>query len=211
MSQVPAMFSRKDISITQTDESYSGFFRILTYHLQHALYEGGTTPTLKRELFERGEAAAVLLYDPERQCVVLTEQFRIGALEDPRSPWLLEVVAGMIDTDESPEAVAMREVQEETGGYCHNLIPIYRYWVSPGGTSERIHLYCGLVDSQDFHGIHGLEAEGEDIKLVTLPVQEAFALLDKGDINNGATIIALQWLQLNQTRLDSPGTAELNS
>jgi len=207
MSQVPAVFSRKDVTITKTEEGYSGFFRIVTHHLQHALYEGGTTQTLKRELFERGEAAAVLLYDPERQQVVLTEQFRIGALEDPRSPWLLEVVAGMIDTDESPEAVARREVQEETGGECHTLIPIYQYWVSPGGTSERIHVYCGLIDSRHFHGIHGLEEEGEDIRLVTLPAEDAFALLARGDINNGATIIALQWLQLNQARLDTPETA----
>lgn len=201
MSRVPITFSRQDVTIDAIEDSYSGFFRIRTYHLTHSLFIGGTSPTLKRELFERGEAVAVLLYDPAQQLVVLTEQFRIGALEDERSPWLLELVAGMVESGECIEDVARRETAEEAGCQFSDLIPICRYWVSPGGTNERIHVYCGLVDSTPLGGIHGLQDEGEDIRLVKLPLADACSLLTTGEINNAATIIALQWLQLNHTTL----------
>ncbi|MBM97221.1 MAG: ADP-ribose diphosphatase [Oceanospirillaceae bacterium] len=208
MTQVPKPFTRQDVSIETSKDSYSGFFRIRTYELQHALFKGGHSHLLKRELFERGEAVAVLLFDPDQQEVVLTEQFRIGALDDERSPWLLELVAGMIESGESPESVAERETLEEAGCRYAELVPICRYWVSPGGTNERIHLYCGLLDSSGVDGIHGLDDEGEDIRLVKLPLNEAFKLLDQGVINNAATIIALQWLQLNLDRFirDSAGS-----
>lgn len=211
MSQLPKPFSRLDVTIDSSKDSYNGFFKIRSYALKHALFKGGQSQVISRELFERGEAVAVLLYDPIRQEVVLTEQFRIGALEDERSPWLLEPVAGMIEPGESVTSVAERETLEEAGCRYMKLLPICRYWVSPGGTNERIHLYCGLLDSRHVEGIHGLDHESEDIRLVKVPFDDAVALLNQGVINNGAAIIALQWLQLNQADIHANIDASLFS
>lgn len=201
MAQIPKPFSQTNVNVDEIRDSYNGFFRIKTYRLRHALFRGGQTAPLTRELFERGEASAVLLYDPHQQVVVLTEQFRIGALTDERSPWLLELVAGIIEPGETAESVAERETLEEAGCQFTDLLPICKYWVSPGGTNERIHLYCGLVDSSNVGGLHGLEHEGEDIRLIKLALRDAISLLEEGIINNAATIIALQWLQLNHAEI----------
>ena len=105
---------------------YDGFFRIERYRLRHQLFRGGWSREITRELFERGHAAAVLPYDPLLDAVVLIEQFRIGALETPGDPWLLEIVAGVIDKpDETPEDVVRREAVEEAN-CCH---PGYRAYL----------------------------------------------------------------------------------
>lgn len=195
---IPDPFSADDVEVTRTETAYQGFFRIDRIHLRHRTFAGGWTGEFSRELFERGEAVCILLYDPFRDCVVLTEQFRIGALNDERSPWLLELVAGMVEEGESYEEVAARETAEEAGCSFYQLLPVCRYWVSPGGTSERVQIYCGLIDSDGVGGIHGLEHENEDIRLVSLSFGEAWQALENGLINNAATIMALQWLKIHQ-------------
>lgn len=196
-------FDDKDVEIEDTRVSYKGFFQIQTLTLKHRLFNGGWTKSFKRELFERGEAVCVLLYDSARDMVVLTEQFRVGALKDEQSPWLIELVAGSVEEGESYEEVAARETEEEAGCSFDQLIPICKYWVSPGGTSERVQLYCGLLDSQGVGGIHGLQHENEDIRLKLLRFEEAWQLFELGSINNAASIIALQWLKMNRSSLMS--------
>ena len=196
-------FVRDDVQIVKTETVFKGFFRIDKVTLRHKLFRGGWSGEFPRELFERGEAVCVLLYDPQRDGVTLVEQFRIGALDDERSPWLLELVAGMVEPGESAEDVARRETEEEAGCRFYDLLPVCRYWVSPGGTSERVHLFCGLIDSEGVGGIHGLEEENEDIRLVKMTFTDAWQRLEKGDINNAATIMALQWLKLNHQHLFS--------
>jgi ADP-ribose pyrophosphatase len=159
------------------------------------------SPWLTRELFERGHAAAVLPYDPVLDQVVLLEQFRIGALMAPGGPWLLEIVAGIIEPGETAAAVVQREMLEEAGCHLLALEPICDYLVSPGGTSERISLYCGRVDASGAGGIHGLAEEGEDIRVSAVSFAEAMALLASGRLNSASPIIALQWLQMNRGRL----------
>lgn len=187
---------KSDLHIQQTELVYNGFFKMKKIHLQHALFAGGQTPTITRELFDRGEAVAVLLYDPILDSVVLTEQFRIGAT-DEASPWLFELVAGMIESGEQPQEVAKREALEEAGAVIEQLIPICDYLVSPGGTNEKLYVYLALVDSTQLQGIHGLADESEDILLHTFSRETAYRAVQSGQINNAATIIALQWLQLN--------------
>jgi ADP-ribose pyrophosphatase len=203
MSDITVSFSHNDYKIIVKESLYKGFFKLERFGIQHRLFAGGSTETFSRELFERGEAAAVLIYDPNKEVVVLTEQFRIGAALDntKTSPWLLEVVAGIIEESEQAEEVARREAQEETGCIIQDLIPISSYWSSPGGTSEKIHLYCALVDSNGVEGIHGLDHEQEDILVRIIAFDQAYNGIASGEINNAATIIALQWLKLNQSSL----------
>lgn len=196
---IPEAFTPDDVEVIGTEIGYKGFFRIDRIRLRHRLFAGGWSGEFERELFERGEAVCVLLYDPQQDCVVLTEQFRIGALADERSPWLLELVAGMVEEGESYDDVASRETEEEAGCQYYKLLPVCRYWVSPGGTSERVQIYCGLIDSQGVGGIHGLADENEDIRLVTLPFADAWRALEEGVINNAATIMALQWLKIHHS------------
>ena len=189
------------VEIVDKTVCYDGFFRLERYRLRHRLFSGAWSRVLTRELFERGHAAAVLPYDPALDAVVLVEQFRIGALEAPGSPWLLEIVAGIIDPGETPEEVVRREAVEEANCQIEALIHIYDYFVSPGGTSERISLFCGKVDAIGAGGLYGLEAEEEDIRVTVVPFAEAIEQLHAGKINSAAPIIALQWLQLNHAPL----------
>ena len=191
----------KDVEILDKSEQYKGYFRINRYRLRHRLYAGGWSGQLQRELFERGHAVGVLPYDPAADSIVLIEQFRIGALVAGMGPWLTEVVAGFIEEGEAPEEVARRETREEAGIEVMDLMPICRYLVSPGGSSESVILFCGRVDSRGAGGIHGLAAEHEDIKVDVVPYAEAMRRLEEGDFTNAISIIALQWLALHRGRV----------
>lgn len=196
-----SQFDKNDVKIKSIETVYDGFFKIDLYELEHALFAGGVLPSVKRELFERGHAVAVLPYDPVRDKIVLIEQFRVGAMASKQSPWLLEVIAGMIDKGETKEQVALREADEEAGITISKLIPMLDYMSSPGGTTERIHLFLGVIDSDGVGGIHGLENEHEDIKAHVFDYDEALNLLQSGDVDNAATVICLQWLALNKASL----------
>lgn len=186
------------------DALYRGFFALNRYRLRFARYDGTWSSEVIREIFERGHAVAVLPYDPVRDQVVMIEQFRPGALDAPGGPWMTEIVAGMIETDELVEEVAHREMQEEAGLNTNRLIPITRYWVSPGGTTESIYLFLALIDSSLATGIHGLAQEQEDIRVLTMPLDEALARVDQGTICSAAPIIALQWLDRHKERFAAP-------
>ncbi|WP_370301540.1 ADP-ribose diphosphatase [Alkalimarinus coralli] len=195
------VFDGADVKLSPRERAYDGFFKIDRYRLSHKLFEGGWSKELQRELFVRDHATCVLPYDALTDQVVLLEQFRIGALGQNQSPWLLELVAGINDEGETPEAVARREGREEAGIEFGELKAICQYLVSPGGTNEKIYLYCGQVDASTAQGVHGLDHEGEDIKVHVVPALQAFEYVANGQINNAASIIALQWLQLNRDTL----------
>lgn len=181
---------------------FEKYFKLEEYSISHELYAGGSSPVFTREVFERGSVVAVLPYDPERRKVVLIEQFRAGAVADPEGPWLIESVAGVIEPGESKQQVALREAEEEAGCRIRHLELISHYYVSPGGTTEDCSSYCGLVDSNGLGGIHGLADENEDIRVLVVDADEAFAWVRAGRVRSSATIIALQWLELNQARFD---------
>lgn len=190
-----------DVEIIHKELCFQGFFHMERYTLRHRLFNGGWSQLIIRELLERGHAAAVLPYDPVRDRVVLIEQFRVGAMAISTGPWLLEIVAGIIETNEVAEEVVRREAIEEAGCDIIELIPLYDYLVSPGGTTERIALFCGKVDSAHLGGIYGKMEEGEDIKVHVMAVDDALALLNSGKIISANAIIALQWLILNREYL----------
>ena len=197
----PFQFNANDVKIEKRETVFQGFFRMDKLWLTHPRFDGREMPTFTRELFIRGDATCVLPYDPARDEVVLLEQFRLGVLGRNQSPWLLELVAGMNEDGESPEEVAQREGQEEAGLSFSRLDKICDYLVSPGGTTEMIHLYCGQVSTAEAGGVFGVEHENEDILSHVVSAEEAFAMIADGRINNAAAIIAIQWLQLNRDRL----------
>ncbi|MGQ9427135.1 NUDIX domain-containing protein [Gilvimarinus sp. F26214L] len=198
MSIDKPQFHRQDVEIEQEEVVYDGFFRMKELRLRHRLFAGGWSGTISRELYLRHEAVGVLLYDPRRDLIGLVEQFRVGALEEPLGPWCMEVVAGIIDSQESPEQVALREVKEEAGLVPERVEYICNYLASPGGSNERLHLYCGYCDLDGAGGIYGLDHENEDIRLHVLPAAEVFENLYGGRFNNAATMICLQWLQVRR-------------
>ena len=183
-----------DVELMGREVVHDGYFRLDRYRLRHRQFAGGLGPVLEREILERGRVAAVLPVDPERDRVVLIEQFRPGAWAAGRDPWLLECVAGVIEPGETAEDLARREAVEEAGCVVTDLVPIATFLTSPGATTETVRLFCGRVDSEGVGGLHGLATEGEDIRASVMPVEEAVALLDEGRIVNAKTIIALQWL-----------------
>jgi ADP-ribose pyrophosphatase len=197
----PFQFSRQDVEIENRETVYDGFFQMEKLRLRHARFDGGTTPYFDREVFNRGDSTCVLPYDPQRDQVVLLEQFRPGALGRNQSPWLLELVAGMNEAGESPQDVAHREADEEAGLSFANLEHICDYLVSPGGTTEMVYLFCGRVDTAKAGGLFGLEVEHEDIRAHVFSAEEAIAMTGDGRINNAAGVMALQWLQINRPRL----------
>lgn len=194
--------TRQDVEIIHREIAYQGHFKITRYFLKYKLFKGGVSEIIQREIFERGHAAAVLLLDPDQDKLLLIEQFRPGALNDPKSPWLLEIVAGIIDADETPEVVAIREAKEEANIEIEKLIPIGKYYVSPGGSTETMQLFCGKVDASKAGGIYGLATESEDIRVHIVDRKQAFTWVREGMINQAAAIIALQWLALNPKPFD---------
>jgi ADP-ribose pyrophosphatase len=204
-------FDNSDVLLHSVKTKYKGFFKMNEYSLQHTLFSGEQSPNFTREIFERGDAVVVLPYDIQQDKILLIEQFRPGAIRGADSPWLLEFIAGMFDEDESPVEVAVREAKEEANIElsADKLQPIMQYLSSPGGMSERMHLYLAPFDSTSVSSgeVHGLPEENEDIMLHLVSRNYALDLLKQGKITNAATIIGLQWLEMNYQSLSDEGTS----
>ena len=181
--------------------AFQGYFRLARYLFRHSLYRGGVSGEFSREVFERGQAAAVLPYDPVRDEVVLIRQFRAGTFAAGRHPWCWEIVAGMIEEGETPADVARREAVEEAAVEILDLVPLYSLVLSPGACSETCSIFLGRIDSTGIGGVHGLDSENEDILVRAMPFADARALLDRDEIDNSAAVIALQWLALHRDEL----------
>lgn len=192
-----------DYRLVSQKSLYYGFFKLDRYDVEHRLFDGQMGAVVRRELLERGDAVAVLPYDPVLDEALLVEQFRIGAKDDPAGPWLIEPIAGMIDAQEAPLDVAKREAQEEAGCTLRSLTPIAEYYCSPGGCTEKVYLYCAQADLSlvKNHSVHGLKEEGEDIRVHRLPMSELQAMLMAGRLNTAMSLIATQWLVMHRLRL----------
>ncbi|MCH8536722.1 MAG: ADP-ribose diphosphatase [Alkalimonas sp.] len=200
MSHYPS-FSNEDVEVSDKSTVFQGFFRIERYRLRHKLFAGGWSDWMEREIFERGHAVAVLPYHPASDQLVLVEQFRAGASATSKSPWLLEIIAGMVADGETMPEVARRESNEEAGLELGELTPMLSYLSSPGGTTERIQLYFAQLEHLPEEGIFGLNDEHEDIRVHVIGREQALQWLATGQIDNAATVIALQWLALHYEQL----------
>jgi ADP-ribose pyrophosphatase len=194
--------SHPDVEIVETTTLAARHLRIDIFTFSHRLFSGEWSGERSYEVLRRGQAVAIVLYDPDRDAVVLVEQFRLPALLAGSSPWQLEAAAGLIDTDETPEAVAIRETHEETGPtLIGEPIRIQRYLSSSGNSDESVVLFCGRVDSAAAGGVHGLPEEHEDIRVVVKTLAEIEVLVDTGAIESGHTLIGLYWLLRHRDRL----------
>lgn len=191
-------FGKKDLKIVDKQPLYKGFFQCNKYTLKHKLFAGGWSAEIQREIFERGHAAAVLPYDKKNDTVVLIEQFRFAAKDTDQSPWLLEIVAGIIEEGEKSVDVIHREAQEEAGLTIQSTQFIMNCLLSPGGSTEHVDIYIGSVDSNKAGGLHGLQEESEDIRVHVVPRETAYQWVLEGKINNSIAVIALLWLQINK-------------
>jgi ADP-ribose pyrophosphatase len=203
------MSDRERLAVSIVEEklewSFRSLFRVVRAVVRYTTFGGGWSEPAERVNFERGESVGILLYDPNRDAVVLVRQFRYPVYaslseEDRRNAawkaWLLEIVAGVKEPDLEVAHVANKELLEEAGyeveGPVRKIATIYP---SPGGTSERITLFLGLADSRTpIAAGGGVATEVEDTQVVVLPFEEALAAVDRGEIQDGKTVVALQHL-----------------
>ncbi len=196
--------SDKKHAILLREVLFQGYFRVDRLHVQHDRFDGSQSPVFTREIFHRSPSVAgVFLFDPQHDKVVLVEQFRPAPAVAGRNPWLMEIVLGMVDANETPEQAARREALEEAGCEVQDLLPITSYFSSPGGTSEYIHLFAGRVKAPADGGIFGIEGEDEDIRVHVLDAARAISLLYANKIHDAQTMIALQWFATHHTDLRS--------
>jgi ADP-ribose pyrophosphatase len=190
------------------DYAFGDLFRVKRARLQHRRFDGGMSEPITRISFERGDSVGVLLHDPREDTVILVRQFRYPVFttldpeerdgEGARRAWILELVAGVVDGDRSVWQVAHKEPLEEAGyRVIGDLEPITTLYPSPGGTSERIHLFLGEAAGGLRAGKGGGLASGsEDIQTVVVPLDEAMEMVASGEIQDAKTIVALQYLVL---------------
>ena len=193
--------SQETAALVRQEVAFEGYFKVVRYFFRHTLHKGGMSGIISREVFERGQAGAALLYDPQRDEVVLIRQFRPGAYAAGMEPWLWEIIAGILEANETPEQLIVREAREEANIAIADPITIGRYLVSPGGTSETCAIFCARTDAAQAAGVHGLASENEDIAVHALPFAQILAMLEQGQFQNAKTIIGLQWLVLHRERL----------
>jgi len=189
--------------VLENREAYRGYAKVHEYHLTHQRYDGTTSERMTREVFSSGDAVVVLLFDAGRGEILLTEQFRPGPLPRDDNPWVIEAVAGRIDTDETPEAVARRECIEEAGVTVGELIKVAEMYNSPGIFSEYVYLYVGQADLEDAGGLHGVDHEHEDIKAMVCSLDEAIEALSDGRLRSAPSFVLIQWLAMNREVLQT--------
>ncbi len=197
MASVP-LPGEERVELVERTVPFQGYFRVARYVFRHGLYQGGLSGRVQREVFERGQATAVLPYDPHRDEVVLIRQFRPGTYVAGRHPWSWEIVAGIIEDGEQPADVARREAVEEAGLRIDDLVFMHSVMLSPGACSESCTLFLGRADTRGAGGIFGLEAENENILVKAMPFSDLRGLLERDEVDNAIGVMALQWLLLHR-------------
>lgn len=193
-------FDRTTIEIVSDETLSKGWshLRKVTFDYTN---DAAKTHRLTWEVFDRGEAVAVLLFDPSRQTVVMVRQFRIPAYVNGDPAFLLEVPAGATEGGD-PLAAACREVLEETGYQIDAPRHLFSAYMSPGSVTEKVHFYFAAISaSQKVETGGGLEDEHEDLELLDLDLDAALAMIATGEICDGKTIMLLQWAALNRASL----------
>jgi ADP-ribose pyrophosphatase len=190
--------SEEKAELVRHEVAFQGYFKVVRYFFRHTLHNGGISGEISREVFERGQAGGVLMYDPQRDEVVLIRQFRAGAYAAGHHPWTWEIVAGIIEDNETAEIMIRRETVEEAGLAVGDLIPIQNVMLTPGACSEACQIFLGRIDSSKAGGVFGLAEEHEDILVKVMSFADAYGLVERNEIDNAVGVIAVQWLALHR-------------
>jgi len=187
----------RKVEICKQGRIFDDFFKIDELVVAHQKADGSMSADQRRLVFERGDSAAVLLFNTDSKCVVVVDQFKAPTLgKGLGGGWITETLAGMIERNETPESTAVRETLEETGYEIGALKPIAKFFSSPGGTSECIYLYYAAVRDVDKVGKGGgVAAEGEDIQVKEIPLDELWELLKGNRIEDPKLLIGALWLR----------------
>ena len=182
---------------------FAGFFAVEEFDMVFRRFDGSLSAPANREVFIGCDAVTVLPYDALRNRVLLIEQLRTGPMaRGDANPWQLEAVAGRIDAGETPEGAARREAEEEAALVLGRLEPVAGYYPTTAALSEYLYSFVGLCDLPDgVAGVHGLAAEGENIRGHVLDLPEAISRMDAGEFGNAPLILSLQWLWRHHQRL----------
>ena len=186
---------KKEWELLSEEPIYDGFYSLSRATFKHTKFNGGWTGVVDREVLNRGNVIGVLAHDPKTDSVALVEQFRLGARFEADNPWLMEVIAGMVEPGEEPAEVAVREAREEAGLSLKKPQLIRQYYSSPSSTAEQVFVYYAETDLTGVGGVHGLDAEDEDILVHVVPADEAIQMMETGVIKNAISVIAMQWFQ----------------
>ena len=158
----------------------------------------GTWRTVSRETYDRGNGATILLYSTLKKTVILTRQFRLPAFVNEHDGMLIETCAGLLDRDD-PITCIRKETEEETGYRIKEVRKVFEAFMSPGSVTERLYFFVGeYFDDDKLTSGGGLEAEGEEIEVLELPIDEAMAMIETGAICDGKTIMLLQYAKLKK-------------
>jgi len=191
-----ATYTHNDVEIQSREYAFKGFVQVEKVSLRHRLFnQTEYTTTIQRELIRRKEAAGVLIYNDQQQKFALIEQFRVGAIDDVVSPWQLEIIAGVLDGDESPESCIRRESVEESGCELNQIRHLFSFYPSAGACDEIFHLYVAQAALPAEGGVFGMPDESENIKLHIIDYSDLRILLQSNRLKNAPVIMALQWLQ----------------
>jgi ADP-ribose pyrophosphatase len=190
-----------EAEVLETSVGYSGFFRLDVHRLRHRRFDGRMSEVITREVLERGNAVAVLPYDPRRDEVLLIRQFLPGSYFGGHPPRPLQIIAGMVGVGESEEDVARREAVEEAGCRIGRLERAHAFLPTPGGSSERVVVFCAEADLSSAGGVHGLAEEHEDIRVEVIPAGQAIRFLDESIIEAGPAVVGLAWFARHHDRI----------
>ncbi|WP_164729855.1 NUDIX domain-containing protein [Rhodomicrobium lacus] len=215
---MPEQAKPSRVTISEHSRVLDLFFKVDHYVVSHERFDGEMSKPRSTLVFERGDAVGALLYNPERRKIVAVRQFRLPVhLREPGRGWMVEAVAGMLHVGEggeieTPDECVMRETREETGYQLTRLTPVGKYYSSPGGSTEIIHLYYAEVREVDQTEKGGGNAdEGEDIEIVEFDIDEFFDRLVAGEFEDPKLIIAGQWLMARRGNLaGAAGSARLS-
>lgn len=178
-----------NVTILNEKKVFDGFFKIIEGEIRHERFDG-SEQTIKRLCFERGDAVAAVVYDRSTDTLLFTEQFRYSAFKRSGDSTILEIMAGMIAPGESYQDCLYREMEEELGFSPKLTKFLGSYFLSPGGSSERIHIYFVEVGERDGNG-GGLIEEKEDIRVVLMPAKNVNEKLSNGGFNDAKTQLGL--------------------
>jgi len=186
----------KKVSIEHKKTLLDDFFKVEEAYLRFEQFNGEMSREIRRLSLERGDSVAILVYNTTTNKIILINQFRYPTYQKGHG-WIIETIAGMVDQKEAPEQTAQRETQEETGLKIKVFEPIATFYLSPGGSSERIFLYYSEVSGNQakYKATGGLLHEGEDIKVVELSLAEALTKIRSGEIMDAKTILGIYWLE----------------